>query len=299
MQLAYCWRLCLLFLMLSLSALSSAADIIKISIGQSEKDVRNQYTNEILTQALKLSAERYGPYTMQAMQYAVPNNRKLSLLQTGEILNIAMALTTLEWEEKTIPIRIPLRLGILNYRLLATHKNKLPLFSDISTAEDLKKLTVGLRKSWATWTVMHQLGFKIEDAFSYDGIFGMLDKQRFDYIPRGSHEIVDELTLRQKQYPELTIEPKLALYIPAPLYMFISHKTPHIAERLEYGLEEMVKQGLLRKIFYRYYAKHLEKADLANRTIINIGNPVLPPKTPLHRKELWLDFNNLQLPPQK
>jgi hypothetical protein len=87
------------------------------------------------------------------------------------------------------------------------------------------------------------------------------------------------------------VEPRLALYIPAPFYMFVSKTTPKIAERLSWGLEELVKQGILKDTFEQYYGEYIKDANLENRTIIHLGNPVLPSKTPLERKELWHSFS--------
>lgn len=82
----------------------------------------------------------------------------------------------------------------------------------------------------------------------------------------------------------------LISYIPSPFYMFVSPKHPRLEERLTFGLEKMVADGTLRAMFNDYYGSSFNKAKLHERNIINIGNPLLPEKTPLHRKELWLDI---------
>ena len=276
---------CLLF-----SQLSVAEDVIKISQGQSKKDLRTKYTYEVLDTALKLTEPEYGPYRIDIVGAGKPNVRALKLLQLGEVINVALAITRPQWEETTIPIRIPVRMGLLNYRLLAVHKDNLEAFQGIDTIEELKKLSVGLRLSWATWDTMRKQNYNVVNSYTYDSTFAMLQERRFDYIPRGMHEIYGELDIRRQEHPDLTIEPNLALFIPAPYYVFVSRKAPRIAERMRAGLELMVQQGIFRKMIDRHYGEHIERSNLDNRTILNVGNVLLPAMTPLDKKEYWLDF---------
>jgi len=268
-----------------------ALDIIKINKGQSEIDVRTKYTYSVLNKALAISKPKFGDFKIQVTGFSIPNHQTLKELSKGEFINVAMAITTDEWEQENTPIRIPLRRGIFSYRLLAINKSKLDLFQNINNLEQLKKLTVGVRKSWALRKTLLALDFNISEAYSYDSIFAMLDKNRFDYIPRGIHEIYDEIDIRKEELPNLMVEPRLALYIPSPFYIFVSKTSPRIARRLQWGLEALVKQGILKETFEQHYAEHIQHADLANRTIINVGNPLLPSTTPLERKELWHTFS--------
>ena len=70
-------------------------------------------------------------------------------------------------------------------------------------------------------------------------------------------------------------------------------KYPQIAERLEYGLEEMVKSGELKRLFEQAFSKYIGGLDFKNRVIIDVENPLLPESTPLDREELWFDFNTV------
>jgi hypothetical protein len=60
-------------------------------------------------------------------------------LQTGRILNVYIAVTNPGWEKETIAIKLPIRKGLLNYRLLLVHKDDLPLFEKIKTLKELTK----------------------------------------------------------------------------------------------------------------------------------------------------------------
>ena len=285
---------CLLILVslsLLLSSIIQAKDIIKINKGRSVKDLRSKYNFGILHKAMKLTEPEFGEYEIKIVIRGIPSIRLRQMIIKGDIINTAMVVTTPEWEAAAVPIRIPLRRGILNYRLLLINKNKLADFANVKTIEQLREKSVGLRRHWATWQSMTHLGYNVVSAYSYEAIFAMLDKQRFDYIPRGIHEIYDEIETRKNDLTNLMVEPNLALYIPAPFYVFISPNEPRLIKRFELGLSRMVENGELKDMLNKHYSKFLQRADLKNRIILNVGNPDLPDKTPLERKELWMSWD--------
>lgn len=264
-------------------------DVVSIASSHSKLDIRTKYTHEILNQALNLSAEKYGAYKLNKVAISMSNDVTFYELSRGKIINVAMSGATPDKDHLATPIRIPIRRGILNYRLLIINKKNLKLFEKINSLTQLKPYSVGIHSNSVTSDVMKVLGFSVVDTVSYDGMFKQLSHDKFDYIPRGLHEAYDEIALRKATINNLIVEPNLALYSPLPYYIYVSPAYPKIAERIEYGLEAMIEQGLIAKIFERYYAADIKRSKLAERTIINIGNPFLSPKTPLHRKELWID----------
>lgn len=271
--------------------ISTSKDLVLVNKRHSDKDTRSIYPYEVLDKALAISVERYGDYEVQVADHLLPNNRTIDMLVDGEFLNVVMVVTTQEWEDKTLPIRIPLRKGVLAYRLLAVKESDAHKFAQIKSVADLQKFTVGLHRNWATWEIMNHKGFLVGSGYSYEALFGMLNKGRFDYLPRGVHEIFDELEVRKNDFPELVVAPNIALYIPAPFYMFVSPKHPRLAERLTWALEKMVAEGILDSIFDRHFRDSIVKAKLCERIILNLGNPLLPEKTPLDRKALWVDVS--------
>jgi len=268
-----------------------AADILRIKDRSSSLDLRGQYIDNLLIRALRLSQEKYGPFTIDRLKADYPSHGVLQLLENGDLINVSVAMTSDEWENKAIPIRIPLRRGIFKYRLLMVHKDNLDQFKDITHVDQLKKLAVGLKRGWTIRTILDTLDFNIVDVDSYDLIFEMLHQKHFAYTIRGIHEIYEELKLRKRFFNDLVIEPNILLHLPAPSYFFVSPQYPKIAERIEYGLETMVASGELQQLFEEAFSKYIDILDLTNRRVIEVGNPLLPEKTPLDRKELWFDFN--------
>jgi len=281
----------LLLFVLFFSSYSLAVDIVRMNQAKSLLDIKTRYKTEILELALRSSESVYGPYKIVTKGPATTINRAILEVSKGTTINAFMAITTAEWEKKTLAIRIPLRRGLLKYRLLAVNKNNLAAFATINSLDDLKKLKVGLRRGWATTSIMKAHGFNVIEATTYKGVFQMLASGRVDYIPRGVNEVYHELETLKHELPNLAIEGRLALAIPAPYYLFISPSEPRLAQRLTYGLEAMVKNNSLGDVFYQYYADDIEKARLSERQVMAIENPYLPDETPLERLNLWFEHD--------
>ncbi len=267
----------------------SGEDIIKYEKGQSLLDVRILYKKEIISEALNHTVDKYGPYRITTDAPIMNSRQAMKQLKTGKKLNVFIAMSNPEWESNTIPIRIPIRRGLLSYRLLLINKKDLNLYKNIETLNQLKLLTVGMQNVWSTTEILKASGFNVVTGTSYDGLFLMLNNNRFNFLPRGVNEIYGELEQRKEKLKNVMIEPNLALYIPSPTYIFVSPEYPEIANRLEEGLELMIQDGTLDEIFHKYYDADIKKADLDNRIIIKIDNPYLTHETPLDRIELWFN----------
>jgi hypothetical protein len=89
-----------------------------------------------------------------------------------------------------------------------------------------------------------------------------------------------------KQYDLKTIS-KWAIAYPTAYYFFVSKKRPELAQRLEYGFEQAIKDHSFDELFAKRIGPLIAAADLEKRKLFYIRNPYLPRATPLTRKELW------------
>lgn len=280
------YNLILLITMLC-SSYSFAIDHIRYERGQSKLDTRGAYKKAVLKLALDHTIDTYGAYKITTEAPVMNSLQAIRQLKTGEKLNVFIAPTNAHNEKDTITIRLPVRKGLLNYRLLLIHKDDLPLFAKVKTIDDLKTLSAGLMYGWSTTTVMRNQGFKIQKGNHYDGLFKMLDARRFDFFPRGVNEIFDELEQRKDILKNVVIEPNLALYIPTPTYIFVSPKYPRLAKRLSEGFELMVQNGSFDKLFHQYFNENISKANLSERLILRLDNDYVVDRAPWERPELW------------
>lgn len=282
-------RCLLAFFLISFNA--QALDVVRINKNDARGEVQARYKVDVVKQALQLTEKSYGPYKIITQGPPTTIERAILEVKSGKTINTFFAVSTNKWEEFTLPIRIPIRRGILNYRLLVTSKNKVDTFKTLKSLDELKALKVGVKAGWATTTLLKENGFNVVEANSYEGLFYMLSSGRVDYIPRGINEVYDELERLSAELPDLVVAPNIALYTPTPFYIFLSPHEKILAERLTIGLELMIKNKMLKQIFDRHYAQNIHQSDLANRIIFKIPNSNLPVQTPLERHELWFEYD--------
>jgi hypothetical protein len=104
----------------------------------------------------------------------------------------------------------------------------------------------------------------------------------FQLLPLG----IVEVAPIAKQYDLATVS-SWAIVYPTAYYFFVSKKRPELAQRLEYGFEQAIKDRSFDQLFAKRIGPLIAEADLDKRKLFPIRNPYLPKATPLARKELW------------
>lgn len=288
MRLAFC--LCLLLLLSGLSVSASAAGM-KFIYPASEipGDTRFNDLIELLRTALEKTSAEYGPFEMGPAPVVMSKARYMAALQlnSGEI-NIVWTSTSHEMEQQYLPLRIPLRRGLLGYRIMLIHKDMQSRLDQVKTLDDFKKLNVGQGLGWNDSLLYEGIGMQVTRA-KYGNLFAMTALKRFDVFPRGVNEIFQEHETHSKEHAELAIEKNLLLYYPWPYYFFFNKQDQARARRVEAGLRKMLKDGSFDSIFQKYHAKSIAQANLKGRRLLRLQNPLLPKETPLADSSLWFD----------
>ncbi|MCP4133034.1 MAG: amino acid ABC transporter substrate-binding protein [bacterium] len=260
---------------------------VKFPKGQSNKDTRFNDLKELLKTALEKTKKNYGEYTIKPSALYMSESRWLISAKKGKTVNVIYRGTDPESEKELIPIYIPTRKGILGYRIFLIRKDYQTKFNEVRTIEDLKNFTVGQGNDWGDAKVLKHNGFNVVGSSTYEGLFAMLILKRFDFFSRGINEAYPEYTARKEKFPDLHIEEKLVLYYTWPYFFYVSPKYPKLAERLAAGLEIMIKDGSYDRIFRKYHGDAIKKSNIHKRKLLKIKNPMLSPKVPIKRKELW------------
>lgn len=268
-------------------AKSPAEEVIVTNPQNSADDVRFTYPMQLLQLAMARTEAEYGAFRIERYPVSMSRNRALRMVMEGKI-NVFEAPTRREWEDGTIPIRVPLRKGLLGYKLLLIRDADRAKFAAVSSIDDLKKYRLGSGLQWSTSLALKKLGFEINGTTQYEPLFGMLMKNRFDYFPRGVNEIFAEFERRKGTFPDMVIEDTLALYLPLPTYFFVTKKRPDLAERLNKGLLALVADGTLDDTFEQFHGDNLKRANLSGRRIFRLENRDLSDATPLDRADFWI-----------
>lgn len=256
---------------------------------ESGADSRYNDLLEILKTALDKTAAEYGPYTLQPSRSAMNEARSLvELSKPSGMVNIAWCGTSVQKEKDYRPVRIPLRKGILGYRVALIAKNRQAAVDRIRNLDDLKKISVAQGIGWGDVGIYKANGIKVHTA-GYESLFKMVAANRVDLFPRGINEVFKEYAARHDAIPDLAVERHLLVYYPWPYYFFFNKADQSLAKRVETGIRKMMKDGSFDAIFMKYNSASILQADLGSRRIIRIRNPFLPKATPLADASLWFD----------
>ncbi len=262
--------------LIATTAQVNAKDRVIVNVGESPDDSRIFFKNELVKLALELTKERYGEYEIVENTQRMNISRAFRELEKSNSLTLTFAHTREELEKNALAIRVPLRRGIDSYRLLVVRKGEEIALSKIKTIEELKQYKVGLSPNWSTYKIMQKNGFEIVDASIYSAMFLMLERERFDFVPRALNEVYDEMEHHQAEKDGLAIVPDIALYIPSVSYMFVSPNEPRIYQRLNSGLHAMSINGQLQNLIDKYYKDSVQKANIQNRRIISVEHSEIP-----------------------
>ena len=157
---------------------------------ESVNDVRYNDLIEILNTALEKTRDKYGPYTTAPSAHIMNEARQQKTIEDGTgIINIFWSSTSEDKEKRLLPVRIPLRKGLLGYRIALISKDKQALIDKVHTLDDLRKVRVGQGFGWGDVEIYKANGIPVLTA-QYDKIFHITAKGRFDLFPRGIAEVI-------------------------------------------------------------------------------------------------------------
>jgi ABC-type amino acid transport substrate-binding protein len=256
---------------------------------ESAEDSRYSDLLEILKTALTKTVAEYGPYSLQPSKTGMNEARAFAeLLNPSGMVTIAWSGTSVQKERVYRAVRIPLRKGILGYRIALISRNRQADIDRIRNLDDLRKVRVGQGIGWGDVALYEANGIKVYTA-GYENLFKMVAANRIDMFPRGINEVFHEHAARRHAIPDLAVEKHLLIYYPWPYYFFFNRSDRSLAKRVETGIRKMMKDGSFDAIFMKYNSASILKADLRNRRIIRLRNPDLPKDTPLVDSSLWFD----------
>ncbi len=251
-----------------------------------QQDARYAYRTALLQLVLDKTQEQ-GECSLSPQFTTVTPDRGLVLLQEGRI-DVVSVPTTLQREREMRAVRFDILRGLLGYRVLLIRKQQQAEFAAVRSLAELRRFRLGFGSHWADLPLLQYNGFQVMATPRYESLFAMLARGRFDAFPRGVNEAWQELAEQQGSFPDLVVEPTLALHYPWPVYFFVRRDNQALAERLHLGLMRAQADGSLQRLFMEYHGNLLQQANLAKRRLFFLSNPGLPPGTPKEDSRWWL-----------
>ena len=292
------YQLFLLALMLiTMQSPAMAVDTVK-PLKDERLVVSFAYQFELLDEALKRSVPKYGPYIVQPYTEPMAAARDQRESASGKRINVLIGEAGVipTFDEQMIRVPIALDKGLHGTRIAFIMKDMQEKLDSIKTLEDLRNFTVVQGSSWGDVKIYEYNKVPIETAVKFESLLLMLQRGRADLFPRGANEVTEEFAAYARRYPGMVIEQHMIIKYPFPQYFFVSKTAPRVAERITFGLREMIKDGSFDAIFNKHFAKVINELKLGQRTVIHLENPLLPADAQVDGQEQWFEPKKLHSP---
>jgi len=274
--------------LLTLSVQASTIKTVYFPAPESDFDSRGEHEVRLLRLALEKAG---GHYEVKRATQRMQQGRELyEVTRLHGRIDIMATMTSREREENLLPIRIPLDKGLMGWRLVLLKKERSAIMRNINNAADLSAFRAGQERDWPDTDILRANRLPVDGVSVYGSLFRMLAAGRFDYLPRSTKEIWNELA----HHPDLAVDPYLVIHYPAAEYFFVNRSNVALAEEIRRGLEATIADGSFDELFDEEFSRCIKQARLDQRVVIELANPLLSEATPLRRKALWFQIDDLQ-----
>lgn len=246
---------------------------------------RESYLKKLLALALERSGASYKlePVNLTPLT----ENRSIHYVKSGKY-SIHWLNTSEQLENQLLPIRIPLFKGLIGWRLLLIRKSDVDLLKQVETIEELRKFKILQGDDWPDTPILKKNGFDVVTSTDFATLAKMLGRGRGDIFPRSITEVWEELNYYGDL--NLTVEQNLVLYYPAAYYFFVDKNNFALRNAVQKGLNAAIADGSFDILFNEYFGDVVNRANLSGRKILSLPNSYMSDKTPLEKKELWINI---------
>lgn len=271
----------LLFLA-ALPALGAEPMVVRHNLFADANNKSLNYKGEVLALILEKSKSKYGPFVMlPGTQQAWSQRRAYNELEHGD-LDLMASQTSIEREKSSLPVRYCLYKGLLGIRIGMGAPGIVEEMNRVTTRQQLNQVKLGQVSDWPDYAIQTAAGLQVTSLTSVESSIPRLRLGTFELLPLG----VVEVEPIAKRYNLKTVS-TWAIAYPTAYYFFVSRKRPELAQRLEYGFEQAIKDQSFDRLFAKRIEPLIASSKLENRQLFRIPNPLLPPETPMQRKGLW------------
>lgn len=246
--LALIWLSAVLLCSSAMAAITADPRVVRVPRSQGQLLPADAYYASLLALALEKTRGTDGAFSIVPIYQSVTSNRLIyQLAGPARPVDVIWTSNSKERDKLVLPIKISVLRGLNSFRIFLVRKGEQRRFDGVKNVQDLKLLKAGQGAHWPDTAVLQANGLPVVGAARSEMLFDMLKQQRFDYFPRGVHEIWDE----QKRHEDsnIVIEDTLMLHYPAPIYFFVNRNDAALANRIERGLRIAQQDGSFETLF--------------------------------------------------
>lgn len=252
-----------------------------------ELDHRTTYPLSVLSLALEHTNVRYN---LIPTSKVILQGKAIKQLKANREINVIWSMTDKVREEELLPVRIPIYKGLIGWRVFLVKDKDKDLFSSFNSIEELRQYQPVQAYDWPDTKILQANGFEVVTSVDYRSMFEMVALERANFFPRSIVEVWTEVNTPALSQG-LTVEPYLAVRYPTAMYFFFNKKNKVLANLIETGLRRAIKSGRFDELFMQVHEQYLANANIENRIIFELENPVLPEATPVDDESLWYSVN--------
>jgi hypothetical protein len=246
--LALVWLSAALFCSSAIAAITAEPRVVRVPRSQGQLLPADAYYASLLALALEKAKGTDGAFSIVPIYQSVTSNRLIyQLAGPARPVDVIWTSNSKERDKLVLPIKISILRGLNSFRIFLVRKGDQRRFDGVKNLHDLKLLKAGQGAHWPDTAVLLANGLPVVGAARSEMLFDMLKQQRFDYFPRGVHEIWDEQKIHDDD--NIVIEDTLMLHYPAPIYFFVNKNDAALANRIERGLRIAQQDGSFEALF--------------------------------------------------
>ena len=280
-----------LLLLLILYTSSSFSQTVRLAILHGDTQV---FSYEI--SVLKLALEQApGQHELVIIKKNTGENQERILKQLADgnaDFDVFFTGMSAQREKDFLQIDFPISRGLLGHRIFITHKDFAKNFRNILTKNQLiKELSVGSGFGWPDTEIFKSAGFNVI-VNNYETLWRMTDKKRFIGFNRGIHEAFIELENRKEALNNIIIDQQVMVVYPFDYMFYTTRKRPDLHALINSGLKIAFENGSFMQNFYSHpnIKKMLKRANIEQRKIFHIDNPLLTERTKSISAHYWHKF---------
>lgn len=253
--------------------------------------LRDAYHTELL-QAV-LDQGKPNEYTAKSYDGFIPHRRGFELLSHSDELDVMIGYATQDRVEKYHAINIPIMKGLNGWRVVLVHEDNAKMMAGVDSLDKLKPFMPGMFHTWTDNEIFLENGIDSIRGTDFKGVYRMLGAKRFDYLPLSILEAASEAELYKEKYNiPITVDQNIMITYPTCFYFYVAKENTELAQTLTAGFDKIIKNGVFDKIFNKHFSGLLKEYLSGDRSVIELSNPLLPKSVPLHKPELWLQYQN-------
>lgn len=231
------WGRGLLLLALSLATSSGFANTaVVMNKAFAELQPENDYNYQLLKRALTITATEDETVVLEQFPLPMTQTRLIHELTSGKKVQVGVLASGYWKRPGIIAIPVPVRRGLLGWRLLVTRSQTLDKLPDLAADTGrLSSLTTGFGADWVELPLMQQTFAHVDTVKTTAELYQQLLDGNFDVFSRSVIELWLELDSLGDRADELAVVPGVVLRYPFADFFYVSGEQPELAAVLSWG----------------------------------------------------------------